>query len=379
MLPNDEVLFDLIGSIYEAAASPERCGDFLELAARIFACDRALLTIHDRQRSHAQLQLGYGFNPDEIQQYNTYFGVRNPAVGRVFACVHKIGSWNGLARSLVCEKEYERTEYYNDFGRKNGLYWAAYGSIANSPDNVSTLSVARARKDPPLDGDAVELMGFLLPHLKRVLKIHRAMEALRSSANIGLAALDAIEVGLITVNGKGEPVLMNTRADGILRKADGVCLAGRRLSASNPSMTSKFDSLIRRTAATGAGQGFDAGGAMLLDRRKGHPLRVSVVPFHSSHMLTEVGASALVFIDDPDERPASRSAILSALYHLTPAECRLADLFASGLGLTAVSDQMRITRGTVRFMLKSIFAKTGMHRQSELMRLLMRLPGNAQR
>jgi DNA-binding CsgD family transcriptional regulator len=66
------------------------------------------------------------------------------------------------------------------------------------------------------------------------------------------------------------------------------------------------------------------------------------------------------------------------LFGLTPAECRLADLLAEGLELRNCAECMHITVGTARFMLKSIFHKTETHRQSQLIRLLMGMPGQPQ-
>jgi DNA-binding CsgD family transcriptional regulator len=116
---------------------------------------------------------------------------------------------------------------------------------------------------------------------------------------------------------------------------------------------------------------------MLVQRRERQALRISVVPFCSSYMLTEVSPCALIFISDPEARPASRATILSALYQLTPAECRLADFLLGGLDVAAAAERMRLTTETARFMLKSVFHKTGTHRQSELMRFLLGLPNVA--
>ena len=103
-------------------------------------------------------------------------------------------------------------------------------------------------------------------------------------------------------------------------------------------------------------------------------MQVSVVPFHSSQMLFDAFPCALVFVTDPDRQSASRASILSNLYQLTPAECRLADLLLQGRDLAEAATSMRITRGTARFMLKSVFRKTDTHRQSELTRFLLCLP-----
>jgi DNA-binding CsgD family transcriptional regulator len=134
--------------------------------------------------------------------------------------------------------------------------------------------------------------------------------------------------------------------------------------------------MVRAAALTGAGVGTASGGAMRLFRNAElRTLTVIVVPFHSSHVLTQDHPCALVFISDPAERNASRATLLSTLYGLTPAECRLADLLLEELDLRAVSEHMRIRVGTARFMLKTIFQKTETRRQTQLVRMLLSLPG----
>ena len=113
---------------------------------------------------------------------------------------------------------------------------------------------------------------------------------------------------------------------------------------------------------------------MLVSRKHRRALRISVIPFHSSLVLTASAPCALIFLHDPEVLPASRALALSGLYRLTPAECRLTDLLLQGLEVTSAAGRMRITVGTARFMLKTILAKTGTHRQSELMRTLLSLP-----
>lgn len=52
----------------------------------------------------------------------------------------------------------------------------------------------------------------------------------------------------------------------------------------------------------------------------------------------------------------------------------MADLLAEGFELNAVAGKMTMTIETARFHLKSVFRKTGVSRQAELMRLVMGLP-----
>jgi DNA-binding CsgD family transcriptional regulator len=63
------------------------------------------------------------------------------------------------------------------------------------------------------------------------------------------------------------------------------------------------------------------------------------------------------------------------LYKLTPAEGRIADLLLEGLEVREVSQRLGVTLETARFHVKRVLAKTGVRRQSELVRLMLGLPG----
>jgi DNA-binding CsgD family transcriptional regulator len=116
--------------------------------------------------------------------------------------------------------------------------------------------------------------------------------------------------------------------------------------------------------------------AMLVSRKSGNkPLQIVVYPFVSSGVLTEDCPHVLIFISDPGSKPGSRAGVLRSLYRLTPTESRLADLLLQGLEVREAADQLRTTLETTRFHLKRVLAKTCTRRQTELMRLMLSLPG----
>jgi DNA-binding CsgD family transcriptional regulator len=82
--------------------------------------------------------------------------------------------------------------------------------------------------------------------------------------------------------------------------------------------------------------------------------------------------SAAVFISDPDLKESTSRQVLGELFELTPAEANLATLLARGLSLAQVSDAQHISQHTARAQLKSIFAKMGVSRQAELVRLVLK-------
>ena len=115
---------------------------------------------------------------------------------------------------------------------------------------------------------------------------------------------------------------------------------------------------------------------MLIHRKEPlGPLQVVISPFCSGSLMNEPEANALVLFSDPFSKPKSRAAILRSLYGLTPTESRLSDFLIQGLEVREAAGRLRITVGTARFHLKRVLAKTGARRQSELMRLMLSLPG----
>jgi DNA-binding CsgD family transcriptional regulator len=63
------------------------------------------------------------------------------------------------------------------------------------------------------------------------------------------------------------------------------------------------------------------------------------------------------------------------LFALTPAEIRLAKAIAGGRKLSEVAGLLGVSSETARAHLKSVFAKSGAHSQSELSVLLDRMAG----
>ena len=62
--------------------------------------------------------------------------------------------------------------------------------------------------------------------------------------------------------------------------------------------------------------------------------------------------------------------LLQALFDLTPAEARIASLVIDGKSVDSISKIQSVSLNTVRTQLKSVFMKTGVDRQVDLVRLL---------
>jgi DNA-binding CsgD family transcriptional regulator len=98
---------------------------------------------------------------------------------------------------------------------------------------------------------------------------------------------------------------------------------------------------------------------------------VSPLPPHSS-LRCGGKAAAAVFITDPEEEVALDSRALHELFGLTPAEIRLCIALVQRKTVEEYAHDAGISSNTARTHVKRIYSKTGVRRQSELVRLLLK-------
>lgn len=91
---------------------------------------------------------------------------------------------------------------------------------------------------------------------------------------------------------------------------------------------------------------------------------------HGLHGLS--GARILLMLADLEVGANGRSGAVGQVFGLSPRECELAGHLMAGLPLLEAADVMGVTQNTGRQMLKTMFAKTGVRRQVELVALLAR-------
>jgi DNA-binding CsgD family transcriptional regulator len=82
---------------------------------------------------------------------------------------------------------------------------------------------------------------------------------------------------------------------------------------------------------------------------------------------------ALLTLNALGPRQGPSAAILAKTFRLTPSEAKVACIIARGAPPDIAARKLKISRETARNQLKSVFAKTDTHRQSELVALLLQV------
>jgi DNA-binding CsgD family transcriptional regulator len=130
--------------------------------------------------------------------------------------------------------------------------------------------------------------------------------------------------------------------------------------------------MIAAATQTANGKGLSAGGTILIGRENRRPLSITVVPQPHTLSVLEQRPAAVLFVSDPDQDSELPPDLLQRCHGLTAAEARIAVLLVEGRGLNEAAELSGVTRNTAKTQLQSVFAKTQVQRQGELIRLLLR-------
>jgi DNA-binding CsgD family transcriptional regulator len=274
-----------------------------------------------------------------------------------------------LGEEIVSSSELRRTEFFNDLGRKFGLY-GGLGTVFGPKGSWGCVSVSQRRFGQfgePEQG----LMEILSPHLERAMTIGSRLTDLDTLRCATEDLLEHLSVGAIIVDRISRPLVVNSVARKILGSGLRSTTAG--LVAERHSETRMLRELVSACARTQAGEGLESGGTLEVSRAwPKPPLHLVVMPIRRAAGIDgTTKAAALIVVRDPTVRFEISPAMLRERYQLTMAEVRVAGLLANGQTVAQIAATLDVTVHTVRTHLKRTFHKTQTRTQGQLVRLLL--------
>lgn len=269
---------------------------------------------------------------------------------------------------ILTEAQMGRDPVYDWYGRHDLRYFVG-STLTDTPQYKVMWSLQRSQAQGHAQRPEIELVELLNPHLANAASLADQLGTLRSFASFSSAMFEASPNGLFALDGSGYILFANSRAGTHLRAADGLVLAGGRLSATLPHEKAALDRLIRDAASIGLAAG--GGWARVSRPNGGPPYAIFVAPLNvQDEDLLAQSARVLVIVHDTGEHHQADAAMLGGVYGLTDAEARLASALSAGHSIESAAASLGVQVTTARSQLQSVFRKMGVNRQQDLIRLL---------
>jgi len=364
---DSRALSTLIGSIYDCALDPSRWEGALAGIRNVLACQIAVLGLFDSCRNRFLLNWTAAEIDNTIAEHFAG-GCSFRAWPVPPASTVRSDGPHGVARHLS-QSYLESSPYVENCLKPQGIIDIMSYVLVQTPARFGGLSVARDERQGIFTDDDIELIALLMPHVRRAVTISNLSDACTIERMRLAQTLDALRCPVLLTDARSLILHANAAAAHMLRHGSAMQGTGGVLQARDPSAAAELRAAIKHAAENEADIG-KTGLAIRLTQVGAPPVSAHVLPLTAGEVRTRLQPSAVaaVFISTaPDGQDGA--AATAAAFDLTPAETRVLASLLAGRTLAETAQDLEIAFSTTKTHLDHIFAKTGVTRQADLMRL----------
>ncbi len=275
---------------------------------------------------------------------------------------------------ILPDKELVTSDYYLHYLKPIGLFRILGVDTAEPGGMLARLRFSRRASEARFKTKDRQLLTLLTPHLRQAIEIYAKLNRMTSERDVYAGAVNQLSVATMILDEQGRLLTTNAVGRALLDQGEGLSLRAGRLHIEGRDIDKELQQALATIIRAQLHGETSVVRALRVPRSAGRAdLGLVIRPVPTSQWSEgQSSPSAAVFVSDPDLQESTSRQILGELFKLTPAEANLATLLARGLSLAQVSGAQNISQHTARAQLKSIFAKTGVSRQAELVRLVLK-------
>lgn len=361
----------LVSDIYDVALDHARWPTLVQSICRVLDSRSGLIRVQDLHTKKVGTYITHGLDPvfrHKYKEHYVHIDTLIPAIAR-----QPVGSVQQTA--ILMPENFFTGEFYNDYALPQGQAHTVGCVLTRNRSQLVILGLHRPDRKHSYQAHETALLELLLPHLQRAVRLSQYLQQLSGEVNATHEALHRLTIGVILVDAAGAPLFLNKQAEAVIAAGNGLTISRNRLQAPTWSETQTLHTLIFEAAQTMEKSG---GGMSTTAPGMAQPLSILVMPVGKEQatgfQLDNARVAAALFIGSAGQQMEFSLDVLSQLYGLTRAEARLATALANGLSLEMMADRFSLSVHTLRSQLKSCFRKTGTHRQTELVKLVLCAP-----
>lgn len=306
-----------------------------------------------------------------VQELRTHYAAGQHAdnpFNRVELTFGKARRWS----DFVDPANFHNSAFYQEFCQPAGFEYALCLPLQGPARCSAWLYAVRNAGGTDFDAATLSWCETLTPHFQRALRIFARLKTLEYERATFEMAMHPLHIGAIVLDRQGRVLTINSSAEAILATGADLSLRGDRLQFASNALRTRFDTAIATltvAATTPATPTFEA---MSVPRAGRSPLGLLVRPFPDYfQFMLEPRPAVLLYLSDPAAGQVAPESFLQSLFGLTGSEARLATLLVEGHKLAAAAAAMDITEGSARIYCKRIFAKMGVSRQTDLVKMVL--------
>lgn len=231
------------------------------------------------------------------------------------------------------------------------------------------VGLHRAPDRKAFDDEDIAKLERLMPHLSRALQLRRSFLTLDRRDTALAEACDRLAAGFIGLDDGGRTLFANAAARRLSARSDGIALdRDGRVYAVDRAANQRLAELARDVVSGGPG------GVVRVPRPQGRaPYVIMVAPLNLEPGVDggrRRSRGTLFVIHDPLSLSPPVPQLVAEMFGLPLGSATMLAALAAGVELKDYAERAGISMNTVRFHLKTAYSRAGVHRQSDLVRLV---------
>lgn len=367
----DPAHLELIPKIYDTVTSPEEWRDVLEEFSGFCGAGAASLMLGDIHNEDIGLRcLSASLNLEDFQVYENGVGKEDAqAMGKVLLLPRQ--TW--MTDEEAWGKPPSEIEGNKLLTKLFGLNRRVGCRLSDSKIWMDGVSLNFKSDRGNLTAEEDQISQIFLPHMAKAIELTRPFLLLQQKYNAILSVLDKLQLGMVVVTSGADVVISNREADRILDARNGLFKGvNGKISVQNGDLQSTLLHCI--TNCVNQPLSNENRYISIPRKSKDTPLLLEIVP------LVELDGDidgrfkgCAIFLIDPDKKEMISTQGLAKIFQLSQSENEVCDLLTRGYKMEEVAEVRNTSRDTVKTQLKSIFIKTDTTRQTDLVRLALKV------
>ncbi len=362
---------EVISTIYDCAVDPHCWPTAIEQIGELVGGLNGVIMVIDTVENESRFYADWNVDRALMQAYSEKYHAENP-LHEGFMQFDVEEPYN--VPLVIDPSRWRASRIYRELGEPNGWLDSLGVTLLKTPSRLGTLSIARHQEVGFAGPREIEIMRLLAPHLRKSISIADLIEMRELTARTFEESFEALRVPVILVDDGAGTVHANGAAQDLFAKGDPIRSERGMLKSPSADTSKRLEAAIADSVPP-ANQGEPLGQVVYLPTADGNPAFAHVLPLRSgtARGRIEPRAVAAVFITlaaDPSTLPLQAWA---AAFGLTQAEARVLELLIEGHSILDVATKLDVAPTTARTHLARLMEKTGVTRQTELIRLATQL------
>ena len=289
--------------------------------------------------------------------------------------------WVGYGSEIVDDDVVLRSELYNDYARHLDMFHLITSQIVSTDLYllpVTYMAVFRKRNMGAFDSDDLEKYKGIVKAMQLSLALRQLLINQKQHQRQLEDLINTNKAPTLLLDRSAKIIAANDSAEKFFSYSAEFHVKDKSLVASDNTIAAQLERALHQASAgpkiilEDSNDTTEVGTRIIVHTAaKKHPYCLHILPLAQSNTVLGQFPVAVAYIIDPQLAYSQSTEVLKQCLGLTSSEAVLCLQLLHGNNIKQAAQALKITEGSARQRLKTVFNKTKTHSQPELMRLLL--------